>query len=117
MGELPIENIPSIGLEQLLPPVQNPIQPTGDAEAEVLSLLELGRTFDSDYDVKNSPIATLMAKTIGFEEMQKLLVKARLFFKGELTSEAFLEACPKNLVDAIVGSILELFAIRAKALH
>jgi len=117
MGELPIKNIPSIGLEQLLPPVQNPIQPTGDAEAEVLSLLELGRTFDSDYDVKNSPIATLMAKTIGFEEMQKLLVKARLFFKGELTSEAFLEACPKNLVDAIVGSILELFAIRAKALH
>jgi len=116
MGELPLDHAPVVGMEQFLPVVANPILPTTALEAEVLSLLELGRTFDSDYDVKNSPIATFMAKTMGLNEMKELLGKARLFFKGELSSEAFLECCPKPLIDSIVASILKLFETRENAL-
>jgi len=116
MGELPVDNTPVIGMEQFLPVVVNPVLPTTEIEAEVLSLLELGRTFDSDYDVKNSPIATFMAKTMGLNAMKELLGKARLFFKGELSSEAFLDSCPKELIDSIVASILKLFEARRNAL-
>jgi hypothetical protein len=103
-------------MEQFLPTVMNPILPASEIETEVMSLLELGRTFDSDYDVKNSPIATFMAKTIGLSEMKELLAKARLFFKGELSPESFLECCPKSLIDSIVASILKLFQARENAL-
>jgi hypothetical protein len=116
MGELPVDHAPVIGMEQFLPTVMNPILPAGEIEIEVMSLLELGRTFDSDYDVKNSPIATFMAKTIGLSEMKELLAKARLFFKGELSPESFLECCPKSLIDSIVASILKLFQARENAL-
>lgn len=116
MGELPLDNVQVIGMEQFLPAVINPVLPTTKIETEVLSLLELGRTFDSDYDVKNSPIATFMAKTMGLEQMKALLVKARLFFKGELSPESFLESCPKELIDAIVASILKLFEARRNSL-
>ena len=116
MGELPLDNVQVIGMEKFLPAVINPVLPTTKTETEVLSLLELGRTFDSDYDVKNSPIATFMAKTMGLEQMKALLVKARLFFKGELSPESFLESCPKELIDAIVASILKLFEARRNSL-
>jgi hypothetical protein len=116
MGELPLDSTPVIGMEQFLPTVLNPVLPSNEMEREVLSLLELGRTFDSDYDVKNSPIATFMAKSIGFGEMKELLSKARLFFKGELTGESFLACCPEILIDEIVSSILKLFEARRIAL-
>jgi hypothetical protein len=116
MGELPQDNLPVMGLQDFLPKVEKPVITTNPNELEVLSLLELGRTFDSEYDVKNSPIATFMVKTLGFEHMQAILLKARAFFKGELTAEAFLECCPKDLVDDIVASILKLFDERRAAL-
>jgi hypothetical protein len=116
MGELPVDNNSVIGMEQFLPVVTNPVVPSTEIEIEVLSLLELGRTFDSDYDVKNSPIATFMAKTMGLNAMKELLGNARLFFKGELSSEALLDSCPKELIDSIVASILKLFEARRNAL-
>lgn len=116
MGELPVNGKPSFGLEQLLPTVANPIISSDPLEEEVLSLLELGRNFSSDYDVKNSPIATFMVKSIGFSEMRELLSKAREFFKGEKTSEQFLSCCPNELVRSITASIAHLFDTRKSLL-
>lgn len=116
MGELPVDGKPSFGLEQLLPPVVNPITSSNPLEQEVLSLLELGRNFSSDYDVKNSPIATFMVKSLGFSEMRDLLLRAREFFKGEKTSEQFLSCCPHELVHAITASIAHLFDTRKSLL-
>jgi hypothetical protein len=112
MGELPVENDPATGLEHLLPAIAHPLLPQVEMELEVLSLLEVGRTVSSDYDIKNSPIATYMVKSLGFEAMNGLLAEARRFFKGELTSEAFLVACPEPLIAEIIESILRLFEHR-----
>jgi hypothetical protein len=90
--------------------------PEVTVEQEVLSLLELGRTVNSEYDVKNSPVATFMAKTVGFDEMRKLLALSRQFFKGEITSENLIEGFPEVLTDTIAESISKLFDQRKSAL-
>ena len=116
MGEIPYENQVALGLEHYLPEITNPIYPEVTVEQEVLSLLELGRTVNSEYDVKNSPIATFMAKTVGFDEMRKLLALSRQFFKGDITSEKLIEGFPKALADSITESIGKLFDNRKSVL-
>ena len=116
VGEIPYENQVALGLEHYLPEITNPIYPEVTVEQEVLSLLELGRTVNSEYDVKNSPIATFMAKTVGFDEMRKLLALSRQFFKGDITSEKLIEGFPKALADSITESIGKLFDNRKSVL-
>jgi hypothetical protein len=116
MGELPVDNQPTLGLEQFLPQISNPIKPNNEIELEVMSLLELGRSVNSEYDVKNSPIATIMTKSLGFSEMRNLLFKAREFFKGEISSELFLESCPIELTEKLIAAIIKFFDERRNKL-
>jgi hypothetical protein len=112
MGELPSEDILVTGLEQFLPTVVDPFVPEDRIEKEVLELLEKGRTIDSEYDVRNSPVATFMVKSLGFDEIRDLLQMARQFFKREIDSEDFLTSCNTKILNQITESVLELFEAR-----
>ncbi|OIP72397.1 MAG: hypothetical protein AUK48_11265 [Oscillatoriales cyanobacterium CG2_30_44_21] len=116
MGELPLDDNPVVGLEQFLPEVTKPSQPTTAIEAEVLELLDKGRTVDSSYDVKNSPVATFMVKSIGFQEMQRMLKLSKEFFKGSLTAEELISSCDPNVMTMIKESVIKLFESRKFAL-
>ncbi len=116
MGELPLEDTHVLGLEQLLPEVIAPHKPSSPIEAEVLDLLDKGRTVDSSYDVKNSPVATFMVKSIGFAEMQRMLTLSKEFFKGNLTSEELIASCDPHVISMIKGAVLQLFDSRKAAL-
>ena len=116
MGELPLEDRAVVGLEQFLPEIITPQQPSSPIEAEVLELLDKGRTVDSSYDVKNSPVATFMVKSIGFTEMQRMLNLSKEFFKGNLTSEDLLASCDPYVMSTIKSAVLQLFDSRKGAL-
>jgi hypothetical protein len=116
MGELPIEDKPVIGLEQFLPEIKTPHSPANPIEAEVLELLDKGRTLDSSYDVKNSPVATFMVKSLGFAEMQRLLLLSKEFFKGNLTAEQLLSSCDTYVMSMLKSAVLQLFHSRITAL-
>ncbi|PZU96738.1 MAG: hypothetical protein DCE90_08820 [Pseudanabaena sp.] len=116
MGELPLDDTPVVGLEQFLPEVTKPNQPTTAIEAEVLELLDKGRTVDSSYDVKNSPVATFMVKSIGFQEMQRMLKLSKEFFKGSLTAEELIASCDPEVMAMIKGAVIKLFESRKFAL-
>ncbi|PZV16522.1 MAG: hypothetical protein DCF20_08420 [Pseudanabaena sp.] len=116
MGELPIEDRTVVGLEQFLPEINTPHQPSSPIEAEVLELLDKGRTVDSSYDVKNSPVATFMVKSIGFKEMQNMLDLSKEFFKGNLTSEELIACWDPYVMSMIKGAVLQLFDSRKAAL-
>lgn len=116
MGELPSPNMPVVGLEQFLPEVTNPCEPTNALETEVLKLLDKGRTVDSSYDVKNSPVATFMVKSMGFGEMQRMLKLAKDFFKGTLTAEELIASCDPQVMAMIKNAVLTLFDIRKQTL-
>ncbi len=116
MGELPIEDKPVVGLEQFLTEIETPYSPSNPIEAEVLELLDKGRTLDSSYDVKNSPVATFMVKSLGFEEMQRMLMLSKEFFKGNLTSEELIASCDLNVMSMLKSAVLKLFDSRIASL-
>ena len=116
MGELPREDKLVVGLEQFLPEIQEPFKPNSPIEAEVLELLDKGRTVDSTYDVKNSPVATFMVKSIGFPETQRILQLSKEFFKGNLTHEQLIDSCDPYVIETIKNSVLQLFDFRKAAL-
>jgi len=116
MGELPLDDTQVVGLEQFLPAVIEPNQPTTAIEVEVLELLDKGRTVNSSYDVKNSPVATFMVKSIGFKEMQRMLNLSKEFFKGSLTAEELISSCDPEVMAMIKGAVIKLFESRKFAL-
>jgi hypothetical protein len=116
MGELPLDDTQVVGLEQFLPAVIEPNQPTTAIEVEVLELLDKGRTVNSSYDVKNSPVATFMVKSIGFKEMQRMLKLSKEFFKGSLTAEELISSCDPEVMAMIKGAVIKLFESRKFAL-
>ncbi len=117
MGELPGRGSSTAQLENFLPPVEVVVSPTTTLEQEVLDLLEKGRSKSSTYDVKNSPVATYIIKTVGFGEAQRLLLQAKEFFKKNLSSEEFLAVCDRAVVDTIIHSVLQVFERRETAMR
>jgi hypothetical protein len=116
MGELPQEDMPVVGLEQFLPEIIEPLKPATPLESEVLELLDKGRTVDSSYDVKNSPVATFMVKSMGFPEMKQMLRLSKEFFQGNLTAEELITSCDSYVIETIKSAVLQLFESRKRAL-
>lgn len=116
MGELPGRGLAIAQLENFLPNLSVVIPPANALEQEVLELLEKGRTRSSSYDVKNSPVATYIIKSIGFPEARRLLLQAKEFFKRNLTAEEFLAACNPDVVEIIVRAVLQVFESRKTAM-
>lgn len=125
MGELPGRGLSSAQLENFLPTVAHPVIPTTPLEQEVLELLEKGRSKSSSYDVKNSPVATYIIKSLGFSESQRLLGYAKEYFKPKLidkpkpsglSGEEFLSYCDRTVVDTIVQAVLKVFERRIAAI-
>jgi hypothetical protein len=105
-----------VGLEQFLPEIIEPFKPSTPLESEVLELLDKGRTVDSSYDVKNSPVATFMVKSMGFPEMKQMLRLSKEFFQGNLTAEELISSCDSYVIDTIKSAVLQLFESRKRAL-
>jgi hypothetical protein len=116
MGELPSTAHSAAQLEHFIPIGSVRVLPETSLENEVLELLEIGRSLNSSYDVKNSPIATYVVKSIGFVEVRKLLEQAKAFFDGDITSEEFLSSCDPDVVRTVTNGVLELFESRKMAL-
>jgi len=116
MGELPGRGLPVAQLENFLPNASIQIPPSNLIEQEVLELLEKGRSKSSSYDVKNSPVATYLIKSIGFAEARRLLLQAKEFFKRSITAEEFLACCDREVVETIVRAVLQVFESRKVAM-
>lgn len=114
MGELPTSQIKTPALVNFLPNIECFKEPETEVETEVLELLSKGRNQDSPYDLKNSPIATFMVKSIGFVEMKYLIERAKEFFAGKITASEFLSDCNADVVKAIALGVGQLFESRAR---
>jgi hypothetical protein len=113
MGELPIPGIKTPALVDFLPDIQNPRKPSSELEIEVLGLLSQGRNQESPYDLKNSPIATFIVKSIGFDQMAHLIKFSKEFFAGKISASEFLDKCDADVVRTIAVGVRQLFESRA----
>jgi hypothetical protein len=116
MGELPYQSSGAAHLEDFIPEVSSAYEPQTDIEREVMTLLEVGRSEDSHYDLKNSPLSTFMVKTLGFQESLRQLNPAKAFFGGKLSSEEFIAACDPTLTEIVVNGVVKLLDSRKSAI-
>jgi len=116
MGEVSSNGYSGEKLEDFLPEISHPHSPQNEIEREVLALLEEGRYHSSDYDTKNSPLTTFMVKYLGFDRIRQDLGQAQKFFKGDLSSEGFLDTCNPDVNEVIMKGLLRLFESRKAAL-
>jgi len=116
MGELPGRGLPAAQLENFLPQIPVAVPPATAVEREVMALLEKGRSKSSSYDVRNSPVATYIIKSIGFVEAKRLLVQAKEYFKKSIGPEEFLAMCDRPVVETIVQGVVQVFEKRKAAM-
>ncbi|GEM_PF-268833 len=117
IGGLPSSEILEARWEHCFPEIASPYQPMSDLEIDVLELLERGRSRDSDYDTKNSPLATFIVKSVGFTEVKFLLGAAKEFFAGRIKAGDFLANCDSKVVQAATNGVIQLFENRQAALR
>lgn len=117
MGQMPRPGEKLPRLDDFFPPLQNAYEPETTMEENILSLLELGREAASDYDLKNSPLATYMLKYLGFAAIDDHLKIAEQFFQNKISGEQFLQQCPSELVEIISDCVSQLFVETKKVLR
>jgi hypothetical protein len=83
-------------LEDYLPPLRK--KPVKGCDRSVMKLLELGRTSETRFDLRNSPIAAYVYRELGAPGVQASLQPAKDFFAGKLQPDAFLSAIPSAAV-------------------
>jgi len=117
MGEHPSSGMKVAALADLLPDIPLNKKLETPMEVEVFEILNKGRNKESRYDIKNSPLATLIVKRLGFSGIMESLKQAKEFFNGSLTPEEFLDKCDPEIVRLITEALLQLFESRKSALQ
>ncbi|MBE9117883.1 hypothetical protein IQ249_18455 [Lusitaniella coriacea LEGE 07157] len=116
MGELPASRISVGQLQDSFPTLLNPYTPKDELEKEVLSLLEIGREGNLDYDLKTSPLTTFIVRVSGFDEIRRTRELVQDFFKDTSLSETFLASCNSEIIATIINGIDKLLENRKIAL-
>lgn len=119
MGELPSQGEDEIQskLIDYIPEIESVYPLKDDVEREVLDLLEKGRYQNAAYDLKNSPLATYIVKSIGFDAVRYQCDRSKLFFRGEITQEQFLEEINPEITLTVLKGITKLFEQRQSSLQ
>ena len=117
MGERQTEGVLVSVLADFLPEPKEPFVPKTAIEKEVLTLVEVGRLQEFEYDIKNSPLTTFMVKAIGFDEIVRLRDEGKRFFSGEVSGEQFLSQCDEGTIAVVTQGLGKLFDSRKAALH
>jgi hypothetical protein len=80
------------------------------------NLLEYGRTSDTSFDIKNSPIGAFIYKLLGDKETKKSMEIARQMFSGAISPDTFLRLVNRDLVSHIAQACTRLVITRKKEL-
>ncbi len=101
-------------LDELLPPVQEFHISEKDP---VYHLLSQGRTRSTQFDLKNSPLASWLYARLGTEKCQTILANGQRWRKGEMDNLNFLATIPPDVLMPLVVAIRDFVPTRAKELE
>lgn len=116
MGDLRYQGADAVRIEDFLLPPPGLATAT-DLEPTVQALLEQGRTEESSYDMKTSPISAYLYCFLGTSGIAAGLVQARRLFGGELSAPAFLATQNSALTAALAQACALTAVTRARKLH
>jgi hypothetical protein len=88
MGDVPREGVSLKRLEYFLPDVDEPAWV--DRNSIIYHLLEEGRSGETSFDMKNSPLSLFVYKLMPPEKISAALARAQEFYDGRLSAHDFL---------------------------
>jgi len=114
LGDLPERHHISTSIEDLIQ-AYDP-EPELELDRRVFELLNDGRESESNFDIKNSPLAAYIYSLVGTDGVDRCMEYAvHPMDKGHAT--ALLHALPRECVASIVAACAEIAITRRKALH
>jgi hypothetical protein len=117
MGELPFRGFTFIRLEAFLPDIEAKVPPKSELEKEVFNLLEQGRSKSAEYDLENSPLATFIVKSIGFEGVREQRELAKDFFRGNIFTENLIASFDLKVSQSVIDALGKMFDSRKAAIN
>lgn len=97
-----------------LPP---PLPVATHLDAELLAVLEFGRSQVSSNDLTSSPVTAFLYRSLGSEGMAALSTQARQMFSGTLSGRGFLMGQPSGPVCAIIDACRRIALSRSERLR
>lgn len=112
LGDIRSKQGKPLRAESFLPPMVNdkPI------DADLLRVLEIGRTYESTNDLTSSPMTAYMCRRLGQEGMLAALTQAKRMFGGEISPQSFLDSLEPDLVKAVASACENIALSRSAAL-
>ena len=114
MGDVPREGISIKRLEYFLPDVDE--LDWVDHNSIIYHLLEAGRSSDTIFDMKNSPLALFVYKIMPPEKIAQALERAQEFFDDRLSANDFLMELDPKVVEPIARASSIMVFTRRQAL-
>ncbi len=115
VGDLPkpAENFRRI--EDFLPVLPKP-EFSGIVAEQVFQLLETGRSSETLFDSKHSPLSLYVYKQISLEDAQKLFTSSMELFRDRISATEFLKIIPESLLHPIILACSQMAYTRRAAL-
>ena len=87
------------------------------ADVLVMRLLEEGRATETSFDLRNSPIAAWLYRSLGDQGIANGLIPARRMFEGKISAHELLAAQDPGMVSSLARSAARLVITRRRALE
>lgn len=114
MGDVPREGVSIKRLEYFLPDIDEPAWV--DHHSIIYHLLEAGRSSDTSFDMKNSPLSLFVYKLMPPEKIAEALLRAAEFFEGRLSAHDFLMELDPAVIRPIAQASSIMVFTRRQAL-
>jgi hypothetical protein len=88
-----------------------------DVDENLLHLFDSGRSQESSFDMKGSPLSSFIYKAMGEKAIEELFPHLLDFFHGAQDSRSILKLYPKFVLERVVNSCAEISSTRKERLH
>ena len=102
-----------IRFEDLLPEADM----NGEITNTIHGLLAVGRASESNFDLRNSPLANYVFSTLGQDICKKRIEDARAMFENKLSAREFLDKFPDDMISPLLGAFAEMAFTREDKIY
>lgn len=114
LGDIPREGVNIKRIEYFLPDIDEPAWV--DRNSVIYHLLEEGRSSDTSFEMKNSPLSLFVYKAMQPDQISPTLLRAEEFYAGRLSAHDFLMTVEPSVLQPIARASSIMVFTRRQAL-
>jgi hypothetical protein len=113
LGEVRRRDQKILRMEDFIGPVENP---KPDLNKHLIALLEEGRSQESSFDMKASPVGFFIYKNLGENQSEKLFEIVLNYFDKKITPQELLNHYPKDVINKLIFACSKISSTRRERL-